>query len=104
MHDKPISDESTKTAPPGVMSSNPEAALALLAAGTGAIALVSIAVEVWTGQSMARTANLGVAYLSAPLGVGTLILAGLSARLKPLWSLPAIVMCAIYWAIFAFAG
>lgn len=86
---------------PGLLSANPTAALALLAAGTGMVALVSLGIEILTGAAMARAANLGVAYLSAPLGVATLVLAGLSARQRPLWALPAVIMCVIYWALFA---
>lgn len=96
--------EMIKEKPPGLFSSNPTALLASLAAGTGAIALASIGVELWTDQWLAETADLGVAFMSAPLGVATLVLAALTARSNALWSTPAFVMGAAYWLIFALLG
>lgn len=97
-------NEMTKEKPPGLFSSNPTALLASLAAGTGAIALASIGVELWTEQWLAQTADLGVAFMSAPLGIATLALAVLTARSNASWSAPAFAMAAAYWLIFALCG
>lgn len=99
-----MTTDTLKEKPPGIMSSNPTASLALLAVGTGVIALVSIGVEVWTGQTLAQNADLGVAFVSAPLGVATLLLAALTARKNSLWALPALICAIAYWSVFAFAA
>jgi len=96
--------EQVKEKPPGLMSSNPVGALALLAVGTGVIALVSIGVELWTDQALARTADFGVAFISAPLGAATAILAALTAKNNIKWALPALVCAAVYWLLFVFAA
>lgn len=96
--------ERVKQKPPGLMSSNPVGALALLAVGTGVIALASIGVELWTEQTLAQTAPLGVTFVSAPLGAATAILAALTAKNNIKWALPALVCAAAYWLIFALAA
>lgn len=90
--------------PPGLWSSNPTGLLAILAAGTGAIALGSIGVEIWTDQSLAQMANVGVAFVSAPLGLATLVLSALTARSNALWAAPGFVFALAYWIIFALAS
>ncbi len=94
----------TKEKPPGLFSSNPVALLAILAASTGAIAVASIGLELLTDRSLAKLADLGVPFVSAPLGLGTLILAGLTARNNLLWSAPAFVLGVAYWVIFMLGG
>ncbi len=96
--------ETQKEKPPGLFSSNPTAILALLAAGTGVIALASLGVEVWTDGGLAQSAALGVDFVSAPLGIATLVLAALTARTNALWAGPAFVFGVAYWIIFAVAG
>ena len=93
-----------KEKPPGLWSSNPTGLLALLAAGTGAIALGSMGVEIFTDQWLAQTADLGVAFVSAPMGIATIVLAALTARQNALWSAPGFVLGFAYWIIFASAG
>jgi hypothetical protein len=92
--------ESTNDKPPALFSSHPTALLALLAAGTGVIALASIGVELLTDQSLAQSAQLGVSFVSLPLGVATIVLAALTARANIKWSLPALAFGLAYWAIF----
>lgn len=99
-----MTGEGVKAKPPGLMSSNPVGALALLAVGTGLIALVSIGVEVWTDQALARAFDLGVAFVSAPLGAATAILAALTARNNLKWALPALACAVVYWLLFIFAA
>lgn len=98
------SADKVKQEPPGLMSSSPVGALALLAVGTGFIALVSLGVEVWTGQALAKTFDLGVPFISAPLGVGTVIMAALTAKNSPKFALPSIICGALYWLIFMLAA
>lgn len=93
-----------KEKPPGLWSSEPTALLATLAAGTGAIALGSIGVEIWTDQALAQTSNVGVAFVSAPIGLATLVLAALTARSNTLWSAPGFVFALAYWITFALAA
>jgi hypothetical protein len=100
----PSSTQQAKSKPPALFSSNPTALLALLTTGTGAIALASIGVEVWTDQWLAQTADLGVAFMSAPLGVATLVLAALTARSNVRWAVPGVVLGLAYWVIFGVAG
>lgn len=90
--------------PPGLFSSNPTALLALLATGTGAIAVAALGLEIWTGAKLAGLADMGVPFVSAPLGVATFVLAALTARSNALWSVPAFVLGAAYWIIFAVAS
>ncbi|QDG52473.1 hypothetical protein FIV42_17535 [Persicimonas caeni] len=97
-------NNAVKEKPPGLWSSKPTALLATLAAGTGAIALGSIGVEIWTDQSLAQTASLGVAFVSAPLGLATLVLSALTARSNMVWSAPGFVFALAYWTIFALAA
>jgi hypothetical protein len=99
-----MSTPQAKSKPPALFSSKPTALLAALTAGTGAIALASIGVEVWTDQWLAKAADLGVAFMSAPLGVATLVLAALTARSNVRWAVPGFVLAVAYWVIFALAG
>jgi hypothetical protein len=104
MSTQQASTQQASNKPPALFSSKPTALLAFLTAGTGAIALASIGVEVWTDQWLAATADLGVAFMSAPLGVATVVLAALTARTNVKWAVPGLVMGAVYWAIFVLAG
>jgi hypothetical protein len=93
-----------KEKPPGLFSSSPVGLLAILAATTGTIALVSIGLELLTNQALAEFADWGIPFVSAPLGVGTLVLAGLTARYNPIWSAPAFVLGVAYWVVFMLGG
>lgn len=99
-----MTGDKAKEKPPGLWSSSPVGALALLAVGTGVIALVSIGVEIWTGQALAENTDFGVAFISAPLGVGTAILGALTARSNIKWATPALICAVLYGLIYIIAG
>lgn len=99
-----MTDDKVKEKPPGLWSSNPVGALALLAAGTGVIALVSIGVEIWTGQVLTQGTDFGMAFVSAPLGVATAILAGLTAKNNIKWASPALICAVLYGVIYIMAA
>ena len=85
---------------PGLFSSAVGAQLGLMAAGLGVIAVGSILLEWATGRELAKMVDLGVRYVSVPLGVGTAILAGLTAMKRPIWAAPAGLLTVVYFALF----
>lgn len=84
-----------------LFESYPHGTLALMAAGCGFIAVATLAIELVTANTHAMALEIPVRYLSLPLGVGTMILAGLTARANWLYALPALAFGAIYWVICA---
>lgn len=92
--------DSPKDDIPGLFSSSPYAILALLAGGTGVVAVGSLGLEILTDRTMAQTMDLGISYLSLPLGIATLLLAGLTAADKPRWAAPSLVLGFVYFGIF----
>ena len=85
---------------PGLFSSSPYAILALLAAGTGVVALGSIGLEVATDRWLAQSVDIGVKYVSLPLGIATVILSGLTAVDRPKWASPALLLGILYFLVF----
>lgn len=85
---------------PGLFSSSPYAILALLGAGTGCVALGVIGLEVLTERWLAETLDMGIRYVSLPMGIATLILAGLTAYERPKWALPSLLFGVLYFAVF----
>ncbi|MGM0558877.1 MAG: hypothetical protein ACQEVA_20990 [Myxococcota bacterium] len=85
---------------PGLFSSSPYAILALLGSGTGCVAVGSIGLEILTDRWLAQTMDLGVTYLSLPLGIATLVLGGLTAADKQLWAVPSLLFGLVYFLLF----
>ncbi len=80
-----------------LFESYPHGTLALMAAGCGFIAVVTLSIELATASTHAMALEIPVRYLSLPLGVGTMILAGLVARISWKYAAPALIFGAIYW-------
>jgi uncharacterized membrane protein YgdD (TMEM256/DUF423 family) len=85
---------------PGLFSSSPYAILALLAAGTGCVAVGALGLEIVTDRLLAKTMDVGVPYLSLPLGIATLILSGLTAFEKPRWASASLFFGIVYFLIY----
>ena len=102
--DKPEPSETSideaSEAVPGLFSSSPYAILALLAAGTGVVALGSLGLEVATDRGLAKSVDIGVKYISLPLGIATLILSGLTAVERPKWASPSLLLGVVYFLVF----
>ena len=82
---------------PGLFGHSPTGQLAVLACACGLIALVSLVLELWTDRQLARA--LGLPLISLPLGLGTAVLAALTARHRPLFALPGLAMAIAYGLI-----
>ena len=76
-----------------------EESLALMAAGCGFIAVITLLIEVFTAQTHAMALEIPVQFLSLPLGVATMILAGLVARTNWKYAIPALGFGATYWIV-----
>ncbi len=85
LHDEPL------------FGSYPHATLAFMAAGCGAIAVTTLVIELATGLALTTALELPVPYLSLPVGVGTMILAGLVARNSWRYAVPALALGGLYW-------
>lgn len=88
-------------APPSLFDSNPNGVAAAAAAGAGIIALGTIGVEILTDRWLARTLDLGIGFVSLPMGLTASLVGGLVCRLDLRSALPALTLAAVYWALFA---
>ena len=86
--------------PPGLLSSSPTGIVAALSLGAGFIALVSLVFELLTHGWLANAADLGVSYLSLPMGVAAVVLAALTARRDWRLALPGLALGAVYWVAY----
>ncbi|MBA2661527.1 MAG: hypothetical protein H0U74_04485 [Bradymonadaceae bacterium] len=84
----------------GLFAAFPHGTLAALAAGTGAIAVFTMLIELFTQQSMARAMAFEISFISLPLGVATMILAALTARHRMIYALPALLLGIAYWSLY----
>ena len=75
--------------------------LAFMAAGCGFIAVMTLFIELYTAQVHALALEMPTPFLSLPLGVGTMILAGLTARVNRSYAIPAVMFGVTYWGMFA---
>lgn len=80
-----------------LFESFPHATLALMAVGCGFIALGTLFVEMYTAQLHASVIGFPAHFLSVPMGVATMILAGLVARVQLRFAVPALVFGGAYW-------
>lgn len=80
-----------------LFESYPHGTLALMAAGCGFIAVATLLIELATANTHAMTLEIPVRYLSLPMGVGTMILAGLVARANWKYAMPALALGIVYW-------
>ena len=83
-----------------LFGSFPHATLALMAAGSGFIAVTTLFFEMYTAQIHAMALEMPVAFVSLPMGVATMILAGLTARQSWKHALPALAFGALYWVTY----
>lgn len=83
--------------PEGLFGSYPNATLALMSAGAGVIAVVTLMMEILTSQIHAEALELSFAFVSLPMGVATMVLAGLVARTNWRYALPALGFGSAYW-------
>lgn len=93
--------EAPKRQMQGLFEAYPHGTLAAIATGAGFIAVATLGIEILTQQWLAKAVELNIAFLSMPLGVATMILAGLTARGRVLYAVPAVLFGTIYWATYA---
>ena len=84
----------------GLFGSYPEGTLALMSVGAGLIAVATLAMEILTRQIHAEVLELSFAFVSVPMGVATMILAGLVARMNWRFALPALSFGILYWVTY----
>lgn len=94
---KPSPEAAKQLNDENLFESYPHGTLALMAAGCGFIAVGTLLLELFTASTHAMALEIPVRYLSMPLGVGTMILAGLVARVSWTYALPALAFGTIYW-------
>lgn len=87
----------TKVDPENLFESYPHATLALMSAGCGFIAVTTLFIELWTTRAHALMLDIPVSFISVPIGVATVVLAGLVARENWKYAVPAIALGGIYW-------
>lgn len=78
----------------------PHGTLAFMAIGCGVIAVATLGLEIWTGQVHAAALGVPLGFVSAPLGVATILLSGLVAQVNWRWALLAVSFSVAYWALF----
>lgn len=83
-----------------LFGSYPQATLAFMAAGCGFIAVATLFLELMTSRVLAVALEMPIAFLSLPMGVATMILAGLTARTSWKHAAPALAFGAVYWVSF----
>lgn len=83
-----------------LFESYPNATLAMMAGGCGAIAVLTLIMEILSGQIHAQALSLPFHFVSAPLGVATLILGVLTFRGERKYALPALIFGGSYWLIY----
>lgn len=85
-----------------LFDSYPHGTLAFMAAGCGVIAVATLGLEVWTGQVLARALGMSSGFVSAPLGVATVVLSALLARVQWRWAFVALGLGVAYWVSFMY--
>jgi hypothetical protein len=80
-----------------LFESFPHGTLAMMGAGCGVIAVMTLFMELITSQLHASVLELGFGFISMPMGVATMILAGLVARTNVKYAVPALMLGSIYW-------
>ncbi len=83
-----------------LFESYPHATLAMMAAGCGFIAVTTLMMEVLTSQIHALVLELPVHFVSIPMGVATMVIAGLVARTNWKYALPALGFGVVYWVTY----
>ena len=103
---EPISQTSAPQKPrrQGLFRSHPHETMAAIAAGAAIIGVTSLALECWMAQLTGQgppgaMLGLPVPFISAPLGLGALVIGAQLLLVRPrLASLP-LISAAIYWAL-----
>jgi hypothetical protein len=85
----------------GLFEAFPHGTLAAIATGAGVLAVFTLGLEIVTQQWLAKAVSVNIAFLSMPLGIATMVLAGLTARARVLYALPAVLCGVLYWAVYA---
>ena len=80
-----------------LFESYPHGTLALMGAGCGFIALTTLFMELFTAQIHAAALEMHIPFISLPMGVATMVLAGLTARANRKYALPALGFGVAYW-------
>lgn len=80
-----------------LFESFPHGTLALMGAGCGFIATTTLFMELFTSQIHATALEMQIPFISLPMGVATMVLAGLTARANKKYALPALVFGIVYW-------
>ncbi len=83
-----------------LFESFPHGTLAMMSVGAGLIAVVTLMMELVTNQLHAGALDLAFGFVSVPMGVATMVLAGLMARVNLRYALPALVLGVGYWVTF----
>ena len=78
----------------------PHGTLAMISIAAGMIAVTTLAMEIATQQLHAAALDLSLGFVSVPMGVATMILAGLMARTSVRMALPALLLGVTYWVTF----
>lgn len=90
-----------KVDPENLFDSYPVGTLALMGAGSGVIAVVTLLMELMTSQVHATAAGFPVPFVSMPMAVATMVLAGLIAKHNRRYAMPALILGSAYWLAYA---
>jgi hypothetical protein len=83
-----------------LFESFPHGTLALMGIAAGVIAVTTLAMEILTERLHAGVLELAFGFVSVPMGVATMILAGLMARTHLKLALPALFLGLAYWVTY----
>lgn len=78
----------------------PHATLALMGIAAGLIAVATLGMEIATSQLHASALDFSLGFVSVPMGVATMVLAGLMARTSVRMAMPALLLGVAYWVTF----
>lgn len=87
-----------KVKPQPLFSSFPFGTVAIMGVGMGLVGLGTIAVEIATDRLMSR--HLPLPFLSAPLGVGAIVLGLIAARGRWHYGVGPALVALVYWGVF----
>lgn len=83
-----------------LFESFPHGTLAFMSVGCGLIAVATLFMEILTHQIHAIALGLPFGFISLPMGVATMVLAGLMARTNLKYALPSLLFGISYWVTY----
>ena len=98
---RPARADEIKVDPENLFESYPVGTMALMGAGSGLIAVVTLGMELLTSQVVASAGGFPLPFVSMPMAVATMVLAGLVAKHNTKYALPALIFGTLYWVGYA---